>query len=419
MSQKAVLFISYDGMTDPLGQSQVLPYLSGLSRRGYQITLLSCEKKERFTKNKSIIEEIVTANNIDWHPIPFTTSPPVLAKYYDLYQLGKKAESLYRKKKFRLVHCRSYVSAAIGLKLKKKFGVKLLFDMRGFWVDERVDGGAWNLQNPLYRYAYKSYKRKEAAYIANSDAIISLTEAGKREMETWPSYKKAPIQVIPCSADFDLFKQITPVQQAQSRALLGIKPEALVISYLGSVGMWYLLDEMLELFTYIKKKYPEALFLFITPEPAAAILEPAQKFNLLPGDFIIRSASRKEVPVFTAASDINLFFIKQSYSKIASSPTKLGEILAMGLPVICNSGVGDVAEIVRDTQSGIAIDDFSPSSFEKVILLIPELLDKEAAAIRNRAIDYYTLDNAIKKYAEVYRYLVSEKEKVVNTSDFS
>lgn len=412
MNQNSVLFISYDGMTDPLGQSQVLPYLGGLSRLGYQITLLSCEKNERFTKNKGIIEEIVKANNIDWYPISFTASPPVLAKYYDLYRLQKKAEALYHQKQFSLVHCRSYVSAAIGLKLKQKFGLKMLFDMRGFWVDERVDGGAWNLKNPLYRFAYQSYKRKEAAYIAHSDAIISLTEAGKREMQTWPNYKNAPIQVIPCSADFDLFKQVTPAQQAHSRALLGIKPEALVISYLGSVGMWYLLDEMLELFTYIKKRYPEAKFLFITPEPPTAILEPAQKFNLSPDSFIIRSATRKEVPVFTAASSINLFFIKQSYSKIASSPTKLGEILAMGLPVICNSGVGDVAEIVQDTQSGIALDDFSKPSFEKVLAVIPELLNKEAAAIRNRAIDYYTLNNAIEKYAQVYSYLIPQQNKV-------
>ena len=41
------LYISYDGMTDPLGRSQVLPYLQGLSERGHEITLLSCEKPAR------------------------------------------------------------------------------------------------------------------------------------------------------------------------------------------------------------------------------------------------------------------------------------------------------------------------------------------------------------------------------------
>lgn len=45
MNKKQVLYISYDGMTDPLGQSQVLPYLVGLSKEGFQFTLVSCEKR--------------------------------------------------------------------------------------------------------------------------------------------------------------------------------------------------------------------------------------------------------------------------------------------------------------------------------------------------------------------------------------
>src|SRR4051794_20204501 len=43
----SVLYITYDGLTDPLGRSQVLPYLTGLAERGHRITVLSCEKPER------------------------------------------------------------------------------------------------------------------------------------------------------------------------------------------------------------------------------------------------------------------------------------------------------------------------------------------------------------------------------------
>ncbi|RDC64106.1 glycosyltransferase [Adhaeribacter pallidiroseus] len=278
--------------------------------------------------------------------------------------------------------------------------------MRGFWVDERVDGGAWNLKNPLYNLAYKYYKTKESDYIRNADAIISLTEAGKKEIITWTSYKTAPIQVIPCSADFDLFALITPEQRTKSRNLLKINQDALVLSYLGSVGVWYMLDEMLMLFARIKENYKDAVFLFITPEPANVILAAAHKFNLKDTDFIIRSATRKEVPLYTSASNINVFFIKQSYSKIASSPTKLGEILAMGLPVICNSKVGDVEEIINYTNSGYVIDTFDKENYDKIVDLIPSLLQNIPQMIRDKSFSYYDLNKAIEKYASIYEYLV-------------
>ena len=40
-----ILYLSYDGMTDPLGQSQVLPYLAGLSKKGFRFHLISFENK--------------------------------------------------------------------------------------------------------------------------------------------------------------------------------------------------------------------------------------------------------------------------------------------------------------------------------------------------------------------------------------
>jgi hypothetical protein len=70
--RKNILYISYDGMTDQLGQSQVLPYLCGLGKLGYTFTLLSCEKAEKYHQNKTVIEKICAENNIDWQPIFYT-----------------------------------------------------------------------------------------------------------------------------------------------------------------------------------------------------------------------------------------------------------------------------------------------------------------------------------------------------------
>ena len=131
-----ILYISYDGMTDPLGQSQVLPYIIGIQQQlACTFTLLSCEKPDRFAQQGNTIQQLMDTNGIDWQPLLFHTKPPFVAKLYDQYQLKRRALQLHRQKQFAWVHCRSYVAAMVGEEMKQKTGIKMLFDMRGFWVD--------------------------------------------------------------------------------------------------------------------------------------------------------------------------------------------------------------------------------------------------------------------------------------------
>src|SRR5689334_18855783 len=190
-------------MTDPLGQSQVLPYIIELSKRGYRFTLLSFEKKKRYAAEKAIIEKIAKENSIEWVPLFFTSKPPVLSKIYDRWKLLRTAFHLHRKNHFDIVHCRSYIAAEAGLKLKKRYGIKFLFDMRGFWADERVDNGQWDLKKTFYRKIYDHYKKKEKHFFLEADGIVSLTQAGKDHILSKGEYKKLSIEVIPCCADLD------------------------------------------------------------------------------------------------------------------------------------------------------------------------------------------------------------------------
>jgi glycosyltransferase involved in cell wall biosynthesis len=405
--EKKILYITYDGLTDPLGQSQILPYLKALSAKGYRFTILSFEKKERFQKEKDLIKNLTSESKIDWVPLIFSTKPPLLSKFYDAIRMRRKAESLHRKNGFNMIHCRSYIAADVGLKLKKKFGVKFFFDMRGFWADEKKDG-SWNLSNPIFKAVYKYYKNREFQYLQNADQIISLTEAGKFEMMKWPSfYKEQPIDVIPCCADMDHFSVTNTIQKEEARKILNIKPGVLVLSYLGSIGTWYMLDEMLEFFSLVKIKYPEAKFLFLTHSDSAYILDRIVYKNLFKKDFIIKEASRNEVPVLLKASDINISFIKPVYSKISSSPTKLGEVLSMGIPVIVNSGVGDVKKIVTESNSGFILEDFSERSLNQAVEAIPLLMNKEPALIREAIKNTYSLSKGIATYLNCYKKLLS------------
>ena len=302
-----------------------------------------------------------------------------------------------------MVHCRSYIAADIGLMLKKKYGIKFLFDMRGFWADEKKDAGSWPQDKFIFRKIYHYYKRKEAAFLHYADHVISLTNAGKKEMQSWPIYEDSiPVTVIPCCADMDHFSVTDTRQKRESRALLKINDDRFVISYLGSVGAWYMLDEMLEMFQHVKRRFPQALFLFITHSSPAQITAAAAKKGIQLSDLLITEASREEVPLFAKASDISISFIKPVYSKISSSPTKLGELLSMGIPVISNDRVGDVEEVICKSGGGLIIKNFTAKEYEEIADRIPELLKRDPAQIRNNVRSVFSLEVGTAQYANVY-----------------
>ena len=137
---KRILYISYDGMTDALGKGQVINYLIGLRAYNYEFDIFSFEKSGKFASQKNHIEPLLKAHQIGWFPQVFHSKPPVISKVYDKVKLKNQAIKLYKEHRYDLIDCRGYMGAEVGLSLKEKFGAKFLFDMRGFWADEKADG---------------------------------------------------------------------------------------------------------------------------------------------------------------------------------------------------------------------------------------------------------------------------------------
>jgi len=399
-------------MTDPLGQSQVIPYLIGLSKE-HQITIISFEKKNNFNSKQQTIQTILSTNKIVWKPLLYHKNPPILSTLFDIFILRKKSVSLYKIEKFDIVHCRSYVASLVGLFLNKKYGIKFIFDMRGFWADERVEGNIWNKNKFHYRLIYNFFKRMEIKFLESADCVIALTNAAKEYLERptpAPSQKegklifklKNPIIVIPCCADLELFKP-----QIDSRKSIRKELEVenkFVLVYLGSIGTWYMLEEMLDFFIENKKENKNLVFLFITNE-IDFVKKTIKEKNISENDIVIRNAARTEVPKYLSAADSAIFFIKPVFSKMASSPVKHGEILGCHLPLICNDKIGDVSEIVEQSETGVIIEKFDEQNyldgFEKLKLLI----QKGNINFALPANKYYSLKSGIEKYSEIYNNL--------------
>ena len=401
---KTVLYISYDGMTDPLGQSQVLPYLKGLTIEGFKFHIISFEKEERFETHRAHIQSICDESGIVWHPLQYTKKPPLLSTIYDVVRMHRLAYKLHKQNSFSIAHCRSYLSAMVGMAMKRKFGVKFIFDMRGFWADERIEGGIWSLKNPVLKLVYNYFKGKEIQYFQQADHIVSLTYNGKEEIESWDALKSSElkIEVIPCCVDLDLFdpKNIDFQEVKSLRAILGYSDEDFVLGYVGSIGTWYMLSEMLDYFQVLTKNNLSAKILFVSGENPEIILELARRKNIDTSKIKVVSCLHKEVPLYVSLFSQSIFFIRPTFSKKASSPTKQGEIMAMGIPLVCNAGVGDTDFIVKKYRSGSVIEYLNNENY---LSNVHSEIVYSFADIQFGAEDFFSLKQGISRYLKVYQ----------------
>lgn len=392
-------------MTDPLGQSQVLPYLSGLSKLGYSFHLISFEKQDKLKLHRKHIQQICDEAGIVWHPQDYTFGG-LKRTILQVRKMLTVADYLFERHHFQLIHCRSYISALAGVRLKHKYKVPFLFDMRGFWADERVDGKLWNLSNPLYKRIYKYFKHKEKIFLKDADAIVSLTSEGKKEMTKWNYINiENKTTVIPCCVNLELFDSslITDQEKTKIKNDLNIDVSTKVLGYVGSIGTWYMLDEMLEFYSIFRKHNEKSVFLFISGEDRLKLLEKARLYNIPDEEIIVRSVTHDQVASHISIFDLSVFFILPSYSKKASSPTKQGELMAMGIPIICNSGVGDTAEIIKKYDAGSVIDAFTKEDYNQALENL-SLFNHETAI--NGAFSYFSLKEGIERYQSIYKKLI-------------
>ena len=204
---------------------------------------------------------------------------------------------MQKRYRFDIVHCRSYIPSIIGLYLKRKFHVRFIFDMRGFYPDERVEGGLWNIEHFIYRKIYQYFKKKELQFLSGADQVICLTGKAKKIIETGEHFEgsKQVIEVIPCCADLNLFSpgSVSVNIVNDFKKLHGILQDDFIITYLGSTGTWYMVDEMLQFFRRLMLKKNNSKFLFITNDNKNDIFEASARLGIKSSGIIVTPVSRK------------------------------------------------------------------------------------------------------------------------------
>ena len=405
LEARRVLFISYNGMLEPLGQTQVLPYLRELAKRGVKFTLLSFERDKAFTvEGQRACEELkreLALQGIEWHWLRYHQRPSLPATAYDVVGGIRYASDLVRRNRIEMVHARSHIPATIALALKRKFGIKMIFDVRGLMAEEYVDARHW----PKDGLRYRITKTVERRIFAATDAVVTLTERIWPIIKEWDGLKGREIHhaVVPCCVDLSLFK-FDEQQRARLRSELNLG-NRLTLVYSGSLDGWYLTEEMADFFASVVRKQNDAHLLWLTMGSRDRVRQLMSERGIKEDNFSIHSVAPKEMPSFLAAGDVGISFIKRCFSKLASSPTKNAEYLACGLPIVINSGIGD-----SDTLPAIVIDDFNYRDFDTAWTAIeaavndPDVRSKARAA----AEEAFDLESVgAERYAHLYKSVLS------------
>ena len=392
----SVLYLSYDGMLEPLGQSQVLSYLKRLASNR-QIYLVSFEKSVDWTNvNERVrIANDIAAAGIIWHPLRYHKSPSSLATAWDVVCGISLGLWLVLRHRIGVVHARSYVPSVMALMIKRIAGVKYIFDMRGFWADERVDGGLWSPSGRMYRLA-KVFERR---FLLSADHVVSLTHAAVRQMQRFDYLqdRMPAITVIPTCANLNHFKPLAREHASGN----------LVLGYVGTVGTWYLFDEVVRCFALLLTLRPDAKFLIVNRNEHAYIRD---RLNLagIPYSVVeLIAATHAEVPRQISRMDAGVFFIKPVFSKQASAPTKLAEFLGCGIPCLSNAGVGDMAEVLEKNHVGVAITSFDDEAMIVALKQLINLVDDPESSGRcvASAQKHFSLDEGVRLYGEIYKKL--------------
>ncbi|GGD31818.1 glycosyltransferase [Aureimonas glaciei] len=390
-----VLYVSYDGMLEPLGQSQVLGYLEPLAAT-HAIHLVSFEKARdrRDPVRMQAMRDRLAATGVRWTPLRYHKSPSALATAFDIAVGQIVVLALALRHRSQILHARSYVPALIAMPAARLTGARFLFDIRGFWADERVDGDLWPRGGTLYRIA----KRLERRFFRAADHVVTLTEASARLIERFDYLADHPpaLTVIPTCADLGRF---VPAATPPTGPF--------TFGYVGQFGTWYLLDEALSLFGAILRQKPDARMLVINRHEHAAIHAAAERAGIPLDRLELRGAEHRDVPAQIVRMHAASALIRPCYSKLSSSPTKLAEYLGCGVPCVGNIGVGDVEAILADNAVGVVMRGFSESDMDRAATAIIDLAADAGTASRCRgtAERLFSLDDGITQYASIYQRL--------------
>jgi glycosyltransferase involved in cell wall biosynthesis len=396
-----VLYLSNEGLLEPLGQSQVLAYVKQLSAMGLRHHLVTLER-ERDLQDHLRVEEL--RRSLDAAGIAWTWSPYLQgsrrAVAANCRRLFTAAARQIAGGEVDLIHARGFVPATVAWSLRTAFGAPFVFDTRGDWLTERVLEGQFT--RPRLLAAARLLERR---LLRDAAAIVTLTDLYARDLRQGVLYDCSKlIETIPTCADYTRFSL-----EGCSRSSLPLDAVErlsgrLVIGLVGSVNRSYQIDESIRFFKHVLARNPAAHLLCLTRQDeelsrrvrAAGVPEQA---------FTVTAAHHEQMSEWMSLIDWGLLLLTSSSAKRGSMPTKLAEFFAAGVQPVqfgCNS---EVAHWVSAAGSGLVLESLDEDAMRlgAEIVAFRSRSAVSAHHARERTRSHFDLTAGATRYANILR----------------
>ena len=397
-AKKKILYISYDGILEPLGHSQVLKYLVFLSK-DFHVTLISFEKINGVMDKKELLEmhKYCQQEKINWKPRTYHQGLPLFSHLFNFFSILYAPFIEMLKNMHHIVHIRSYMPG-LGMPLFKIFfDFKLVFDIRGFWADEKVDRLGWSINSLKYKF----FKALEGKLFKQADIVVTLTQSSKEFIEA--KFKKSlnSVRVVRTCVDFSEFN-------AEKSAILPYDfKRKLVIGYLGSIDTAYDFNAFLRLIKDLEDRDLKIKLKILSKTTPEIVMRYLTENNLSHLEHEVLFLKRHELSNAINQFDLLGFALKPSFSLIASMPTKIAESLACGTPIICNNFNNDIKDIIETNKIGV-LHDFSQNlhqeNYEEIISIIQD--DASSERCYQFSKKNFSLELGVSQYADIYNNLL-------------
>lgn len=366
-------YVTIDSLSEGVGSSQISPLISLLSKSGLKIKLISYEKVNPSVKLREYFESI----GVDWDFRPFG-SHGLIGGLDRLNDLRTKIPNA------RLIHARSDIPAVSAITSHQG---PVLWDVRSLWADQKIV----IQRNILNKTLYKSYRKLENISAHKSLGMSTLTSAVVPILERRNGRLPMMRTVVSTAVDLDRF-QLTNTMPSVLRALFS-----------GTYNDYYDLN--------LSSIFMEELRRQIRVETHWARPFESSKSYLGVGEeeilFVPQNEIAKLIPNYSFG--VSICKLNTGPSLTAAMPTKIGEFLACGRPVVVNRGLGDMDKFIAESKVGVTLSGDPGNARDAATELIELVSDPETPS-RCRAIaeKYFSMDVGAEKYLDLYARMLTK-----------